>query len=93
MGDKISVLSEIDLDGAYVRLIATGHLTETNQQGLHPLIQQARTLAPDGAISVDLSHAEEVESATVDLLRWAIAHNDDTGSGAGPVHILVPDED
>lgn len=46
MDSKISVLADIDMDGTYVNLVVTGHLTETNQQGLHPLIRQARALAP-----------------------------------------------
>lgn len=89
---KISVLTHIDVDGAYVHLVVTGHLTEVNQQGLHPLIRQARTLAPDGAISVDLRGAENVEDNAVESLRFAIDHSDNTGPAAGSVDILVPDQ-
>ena len=88
---KISVLADIDVDGAYVNLVVTGHLTETNQQGLHPLIRQARTLAPHGTIRADLRGAENAPEAAVASLRWAIDH--DTGPTAGSVDILVPDEE
>lgn len=90
---KISVLADIDVDGTYVNLVVTGHLTETNQQGLHPLIRQARALTPHGRISADLRGAENVEDNAVDSLRWAIDHPDNTGPAAGPVDILVPDEE
>ena len=90
---KISVLADIDVDGTYVNLVVTGHLTETNQQGLHPLIHQARTLTPHGKISADLRGAENVEDNVVDSLRWAIDHHDNTGPAAGSVDILVPDEE
>lgn len=80
-------------DGAYVNLVVTGHLTETNQQGLHRLIRQARVLAPHGAISADLRGAEDVEDNAVESLRRAIDHNDDTGPANGPVNILLPDEE
>ena len=89
---KISVLADIDVDGAYVHLVVTGHLTEANQQGLHPLIRQARTLAPNGAISVDLRGAENVEDNAVDRLRWAVDHSDDIDPAAGSVDICVPDQ-
>ena len=88
----ISVLAHIDVDGAYVHLVVTGHLTEANQQGLHPLVRQARALAPDGAISVDLRGAENVEDNAVESLRWVTDHSDDTGPAAGSVDILVPNQ-
>lgn len=88
---KISVLADIDMDGTYVNLVVTGHLTETNQQGLHPLIRQARALAPHGTIRADLRGAENVEDNAVECLRWAIDH--DTGPAAGSVDILVTDEE
>ena len=91
MDPKISVLADIDVDGTYVNLVVTGHLTETNQQGLHPLIRQARALAPRGRISADLRGAEHVEDNAVKSLRWAIDHHENTGSTDGSVDILLPD--
>ena len=90
MDSKISVLTHIDVDGAYVHLVVTGHLTEANQQELHPLIHQAGALVPDGAISVDLRGAENVKDNAADRLRSAIEHSDDTGPATGPVDILIP---
>jgi len=89
MDHKLSVLVQIDLDGAYVRLAVTGCLTEANQHALHPLIRRARMLIPPVTLSIDLTCATHIEAAAVDLLRWAIDH-DDTLHGASPVDILVP---
>ena len=91
MDPKISVLADIDMDGTYVSLVVTGRLTEANQQGLHPLIRQARSMAPGGVISVDLRGAEDVEDGAVESLRWAIGHNNDTGPATESVDIHIPD--
>lgn len=87
---KISVLADIDVDGTYVNLVVTGHLTETNQQGLHPLIRQARALAPRGTVRADLRGVENIEDHAVASLRWATEHHESTGPTAGPVEILLP---
>jgi hypothetical protein len=89
MDHKLSVLVQIDLDGAYVRLAVTGCLTETNQHALQPLIRRARTLIPPVTVSIDLTCADHIEAAAVDLLRWAVDH-DDTLYGASPVQVVVP---
>lgn len=89
MDHKISVLVQVDLDGAYVRLLVTGGLTEANQHALYPLIRRARTLIPPVAVSVDLTAAEHVEPIAVDLLRWAVDH-DETMAGTSPVEVLTP---
>ena len=91
MDHKLSVLVQIDLDGAYVRLLVTGCVTEASQQALYPLIRRARTLIPPVTVTVDLTAAEHVEVVGVDLLRWAVDHDESMG-GAGPVQILLPDE-
>jgi hypothetical protein len=89
MDHKLSVLVQIDLDGAYVRLAVTGCLTEANQHALHPLVRRARALIPPVTVSIDLTAAGHIEASAVDLLRWAIDH-DETGDGASPVDVLVP---
>ncbi|MEB2528516.1 hypothetical protein CIK52_16560 [Kocuria rosea] len=86
MDHKLSVLVQIDLHGAYVRLIVTGCVTEANQHALHPLVARARTLIPPVAVTVDLTTAEHVEAGAVDLLRWALEHND---TATGPVEVLT----
>ncbi|MEX5266039.1 hypothetical protein [Kocuria sp. CPCC 205231] len=88
MDHKLSVLVQIDLHGAYVRLIVTGRLTEANQHALHPLVARARTLIPPVTVSIDLTGAEHVETGAVDLLRWALEHLD-TADGTGPVEVLT----
>jgi hypothetical protein len=88
MDHKLSVLVQIDLHGAYVRLVVTGCVTEANQHVLHPLVARARTLIPPVAVAVDLTGAEHVEAHAVDLLRWALEHTD-TAAGAGPVEVLT----
>jgi hypothetical protein len=90
MDPKLSVLVQVDLDGAYVRLGVTGCLTEANQHVLCPLVRRARILIPPVIFSVDLTEADHVEAIAVDLLRWAFDH-DETLDGASPVELLVPD--
>ncbi|MFI7496646.1 hypothetical protein ACH9D2_18250 [Kocuria sp. M4R2S49] len=89
MDHKLSVLVQVDLEGAYVRLAVTGCLTEANQHVLYPLVRRARTLIPPVTVSVDLTAADHVEAIAVDLLRWALDH-DETPEGVSPVEILVP---
>jgi hypothetical protein len=89
MDHKLSVLVQVDLDGAYLRLAVTGCLTEANQHVLYPLVRRARTLIPPVTVSVDLTAAGHVEANAVDLLRWAIDH-DETAEAVSPVELLVP---
>ncbi|GAA1760815.1 hypothetical protein [Kocuria aegyptia] len=88
MTHKLSVTVQIDLDGKNVRIMATGCLTEANQQALPPLIARARTLTPGIRVTVDLSGAEHVEAAGADLLRWAIDHE---GPQHGSVELVLPE--
>ncbi|MEX5270716.1 hypothetical protein [Kocuria sabuli] len=89
MDHKLSVLVQVDLDGRYVRLVVTGCLTEANQHVLYPLVRRARTLVPPVTVSVDLTGAGHVEAIAVDLLRWAIEH-EETMAGTGPAELLLP---
>ncbi|MFF0945164.1 hypothetical protein ACFYE2_13185 [Kocuria sp. CPCC 205300] len=89
MDHKLSVLVQIDLDGRYVRLVVTGCLTEANQHVLYPLVRRVRTLVPPVTISIDLTGAGHVEAIAVDLLRWAVDH-EETVAGPGPVQLLLP---
>ena len=90
MDHKLSVLVQVDLDGAYLRLVVTGCLTEPNQHVLYPLVRRARTLIPPVTVSVDLTATRHVEAIAVDLLRWAMDH-DESLDGCSPVELLVPD--
>ncbi|GGG70473.1 hypothetical protein GCM10011374_38780 [Kocuria dechangensis] len=89
MDHKLSVLVQIDLNGAYVRLAVTGCLTEANQHALHPLLRRARTLIPPVTVSIDLTCATHIEAVAVESLRWAIDHDEAMG-GSSPVELLVP---
>jgi hypothetical protein len=89
MDHKLSVLVQVDLDGRYVRLVGTGCLTEANQHVLYPLVRRARTLVPPVTVSIDLTGAGHVEAIAVDLLRWAVDH-EETMAGDGPVELLLP---
>jgi hypothetical protein len=91
MDHKLGVLVQVDAHGAQVRLLVTGCVTEANQHGLHPVVAAARELIPLVAVIVDLTVAEHVEAAAVDLLRWAIEAGE-AGSGTGPVEVLPPVE-
>lgn len=88
MQRKISVLVEVDLDGRYVRVSATGALTRTNQQALHPVLRRARATLPAARVSVDLSCVHELEPSAVDLLRRAVDHDEELGEA---VEILAPE--
>lgn len=89
MDHKLSVLVQVDLHGSDVRLVVTGCVTKANQHVLHPMIARARTLIPPVAVSVDLTGAGHVEAIAVDLLRWALEH-DNTTAETGPVSVLAP---
>jgi hypothetical protein len=89
MDHKLSVLVQIDLDGAYVRLAVTGCLTEANQHVLYPLVRRAQALIPPATVHVDLTAAAQLEPAAVDLVRWGIDH-DEPINGVGPVQLLLP---
>ncbi|HST72147.1 MULTISPECIES: hypothetical protein [Kocuria] len=91
MDHKLSVLVQVDLHGAYVRLVVTGCLTEANQHALHPVVARARTLIPPVTVTVDLTCADHVEAGAVDLLRWAVDH-DEAAPAAGPVEVVLPAE-
>lgn len=91
MDHKLSVLVQADLHGAYVRLVVTGWMTEANQHVLHPVVARARTLIPPAAVvTVDLTCADHVDPAAVDLLRGAVGHDEIFG-GRAAVEVLVPD--
>ncbi|GAB2598689.1 hypothetical protein GCM10009696_00110 [Kocuria himachalensis] len=89
MDHKLCVLVQVDAHGAQVRLLVTGCVPEANQHSLHPVVAAARRLMPRVAVTVDLTVAEHVEVAAVDLLRWAIEAGE-AGSGTGPVEVLPP---
>lgn len=86
---KLSVLVQMDLDNRSVRLVVTGCVTEANQHVLYPLVRRARTLIPPVTVSVDLTTADHVEAIAVDLLRWAVDH-DESAPGLSPVRVLAP---
>ena len=90
MDHKLSVLVQIDLHGAYVRLVVTGRMTEANQHVLHPVVARARTLVPLAAVTVDLTCADHVDPGAVDLLHRTVEHAEVLDDRA-PVEILLPD--
>jgi hypothetical protein len=91
MDHKLSVLVQIDLDGRYLRLLVTGCVTEANQHILYPLVRRARTLIPPVTVTVDLTTAQHVETAAVDLLRWAL-DQEDLDPTTSPVEVLTGTE-
>lgn len=91
MHHKLSVLVQVDLDGKHVRLVVTGCVTELNHRALCPLVRRARSLVPGIAVIVDVTAARHVEPAAVDLLRWAVEH-EDAVPDTRPVEFLLPDE-
>jgi len=85
---QLSVLVRIDPEQRCVRLVTTGHLTETNQRALYPLIRRARALTADTEVVVDLTAIHHLEDAALDLLCWEIEH-DDTGCPDRPVRLAL----
>ncbi|GAA1757557.1 DUF4383 domain-containing protein [Kocuria aegyptia] len=85
---QLCVHVRVDPDHRRVRLITTGRLTETNQQVLYPLIHQARALASDTEVVIDLTSVDRLEGAALDLLCWEVEH-DGTGSPTRPVRLAL----
>lgn len=86
---QLSVLVKVTPDERHVRLVTAGHLTETNQQMLYPLIHRARTLTADTEVVVDLTAVQRFEAAALDLLCWEVGCEEATGS-IGPVRLALP---
>lgn len=70
---QLSVSVKLTTDEKHVRLVTSGHLTETNQHMLYPLIHRARTLTSQTQVVVDLTAVTHFEAAALDLLRWEVA--------------------
>lgn len=90
MDHHAAVLVQVDHLSASVRLVVSGCLTERNQQAVRPLVVRARTLIPPATVTVDLTGADHVEAAAVDLLRWTF-DEDAMLERNGLVELLVPD--
>lgn len=90
MDHHAAVLVQVDHLSASVRLVVSGCLTERNQQAVRPLVVRARTLIPPATVTVDLTGAEHVEAAAVDVLRWTLDEDAMLGEN-GPVELLLPD--
>lgn len=86
MAHRLSVTVQINLDGMNARLLVTGCLTEASQQALPPLIGRASSLTAGIQVTIDLSGADHIEAAGVDLLRWAI----DNDPRCAPVELVLP---
>lgn len=80
---ELSVRFDVTLDEQQVRLVVTGRLTESNQQMLYPSIHRAYTLATATEVVIDLSAAEHLETAALDLLCWEVEHYQ-------PIHLTHP---
>lgn len=87
---KLSVLVRVDPHGQHLHLVVTGCLTAANQQGLHPVIDRARTLIPAAEVLVDLRSCAPVEPVAVELLRAGIVQQRTDRAGA-TVEIVLPD--
>lgn len=72
---ELSVFVDIDVHGNKVGLVLTGHLSETNQQGLYPLIRNGRRLTPGTRVIVDLTGLGGADPHAVDLLLWEAEHD------------------
>ena len=87
---KLSVCVEVSADEKHARLVTSGHLTETNQHMLYPLIHRARTLTSQTQVIVDLTAVTHFEAAALDLLRWEVAL-DQTQHPTRPVQFALLD--
>ena len=72
---QLSVVFEFSADEKQVRLVASGHLTETNQQVLYPMIHRAWALPAATEVVIDLTAVEHLETAALDLLCWEVEHH------------------
>jgi ABC-type transporter Mla MlaB component len=91
MNPKLAVLLQVDLEANHVNVAVTGHLTETNQQALYPLINRARALVPGIRITVDLSGARHIDTAGLDLLSRAIEGADPDRPGGSRIRVVLPE--
>lgn len=87
---ELFVLARVDLDGRHLRLIATGPLTGADQQGLHPVIEPARTRTPAAEVLVDLGACTPLEPVAVELLRAGIDQGRRSRLG-GTVEPVLPE--
>jgi len=86
---QLSVVFEVTADEKQVRLVATGHLTETNQQVLYPMIHRAWGLTSATEVVIDLTAVEHLEGGALDLLCWEVEHHQ-PGHLTQPVHLVLP---
>lgn len=87
---QLSVVVEVTSDEKQARLVASGHLTETNQHMLYPLIHRARALTLQTQVIIDLTAVQHFEPAALDLLRWEVAL-DQRQHLTKPVRFELPD--
>jgi hypothetical protein len=87
---KLSVLVRVDLDGRHLRLVVSGALTQVNQQGLHPVINRARTLTPAAVVALDLRACAPLDPGAVELLRAGIEQQCRDRPG-GTVELVLPE--
>lgn len=85
MTSRLSVVVHVDVDGRHARVAVTGHLTVADQQGLHPVLQHARTVFPE--VTVDLTAADCPDPHAVARLRRAL---DRAAEPSRPVPVLAP---
>lgn len=90
MNPKLSVLLQIDVEANYLNVAVTGHLTETNQRALYPLINRARALVPGIQVTIDLSCARHIDPVGLDLLRWGIEQTD-PDRPRGRIRLVLPE--
>lgn len=66
--DKLTVLVRVDLDGAWARVAAQGHVTTQSVQGLYPVMKRANSLVAGLTLEIDLTHAQ-TEPDALELLN------------------------
>jgi ABC-type transporter Mla MlaB component len=87
---QLCVAVETNPEGTQVRLVVTGHLTESNHRALFLLAKRARGLSSHAEVVVDLTGAASVEASAVDLLMWELDHHH-ASAAEHPVGIVVPE--
>ena len=73
-GDKLSVVVRVDLDGAQIQIVATGHVTTSSLQALYPIVQRTSSISLGLGVEVDLSQALVEPDALKQLQGYAKFH-------------------
>lgn len=94
--DKLTVLVRVDLDGAWARVAAQGHVTTQSVQGLYPVMKRANSLVAGLTLEIDLTRAQTEPDALELLNACSRSHHlpaeVDPNQSEYRINILAPED-